>query len=88
MAKGNTGGIRKRKRKGGFQLRKRAYLAAGSVDAAFLGHAPLCGALEAMPDGRTWEDMPGSIVDDKKLNFFFYRRGMRPDIEADLNEEN
>lgn len=26
-------------------------------------------------NGRVWQDMPGATVDDKKMNFFFWRRG-------------
>ncbi len=46
------------------------------------------GATRVMPwemsfNGRTWRDMPGSTVEDQKMNFFFFRRGML-DVEDEV----
>lgn len=40
-------------------------------------HAPICQWDEPHPEtGKTWQDMPGSTPLDRKMNFFFYRRGV------------
>lgn len=48
-----------------------------------IGHAPVCNWDEAHPEtGKTWRDMWGNNADDKKLNFFFYRRGIKLDSRS------
>lgn len=46
----------------------------------------LCSSAEVLPwqmtwNGRTWSDMPGASVEDQRLNFALYRRGLLEVVE-------
>lgn len=52
------------------------------------GHLPVCNWNENHPvTGKTWEDMPGVTEDMKKMNFFFYRRGIDWDPHGMANQQ-